>query len=59
LGSMLRCLTKMGSVQRATAPKPTIKTLFGNVNIVFYVIPLWQPNPNRGWQLGRTGAALT
>ena len=33
-GSRLRCLTRMGSVQRATAPKPIIKTLLGNVSIM-------------------------
>ena len=33
LGSTLRCLSKMGSVQRATAPKPTNKIRFGNASI--------------------------
>ena len=40
LGSILRCLIKMGSVQRATAPKPTSKTRFGNLTIV-NSSPLW------------------
>lgn len=33
VGSRLRCLTRMGSVQRATAPQPISKTLLENVSI--------------------------
>ena len=37
LGSMLRCLIKMGSVHRATAPKPTNKTRFANVITEYFL----------------------
>jgi hypothetical protein len=36
LGSTLRCLIKIGSVQRATAPKPTNKTRLGMQSSLFF-----------------------